>query len=509
MKFLKSLTFLLIFLSLVVSSITTMSFAEVAIEGETEFVDLIQGVYVDKKYEDLPDKSVFKFENQKFKRYVDLVYDNDRKVIRFKPKRKGSVTIRLINKKDPDLIIKQIKVTVQKSNLDKVAKEVKMLLGEIEGIEIKVLNNRVVVDGYILLAKDMNRIARVLSTYEVSQVQSLVRLSPLTRKKITERIEAEIDNPNIYVTVINDFFMLEGSESYAGEKKRANDIAQAHVSDVLSKFAEGSDRGGVQIRALRKDPNPIINNIMEVRADAPAPNKMIQVVVHYVELSKSYSKGFDFSWAPTLSDGGQLTVSGENISSTNILTSLTATITNLLPKLNWAREHGHARVLDTMNVTTEEGKQGEVSSVKEIIRNVATALGGVEPRKATARISIVVTPSLDPVKRDSVKLEKLTINVGEITVASQAGDETAANTMTTNVTVRDRHSAAIGGLMRSTSSTAYNKRNPDAAQPLFRLGASKELARAQSQFVFFVTPIIKSNSSEGIEKIKKKFRLDK
>jgi len=485
------------------------SYAEVAIEGETEFVDLIQGVYVDKKYEDLPDKSLFKFENTKFKKYVDLIYDNDRKVIRYKPKRKGSVTIRLVNKKDPDLIIKQIKVTVQKSNLDKIAKEVTMLLGEIEGIEIKVLNNRVVVDGYILLAKDMNRIARVLDTYPEAQVKSLVRLSPLTRKKIAERIEAEIDNPNIYVTVINDFFMLEGSESYAGEKKRANDIAQAHVSDILTKFAEKSERGGVQIKALRKDPNPIINNIMEVRPDAPPAKKMIQVVVHYVELSKSYSKGFDFSWAPTLSDGGNLTVSGDTISSTNILTSLTATITNLLPKLNWAREHGHARVLDTMNVTTEEGKVGKVSSVKEIVRNVATALGGIEPRRATAKISVSVKPSLDPVKRDSVKLEDLEINVGEITVASQAGDETAANIINTNITVRDRQSAAIGGLMRSTSSTAYNKRNPDQAQPLFRLGASKELARAQSQFVFFVTPIIKANSSEGIEKIKKKFRLDK
>ncbi len=142
------------------------SYAEVAIEGETEYVDLIQGVYKDKKFEDLPDKSVFKFENKSFKKYVDLIYDNDRKVIRFKPKRKGSTTIRLVNKKDPDLIIKQIKVTIQKSNLDKVAKEIRSLLGEIEGIEIKILNNKVIVDGYILLAKDLNRIAMVLKHYD-------------------------------------------------------------------------------------------------------------------------------------------------------------------------------------------------------------------------------------------------------------------------------------------------------------------------------------------------------
>ena len=192
------------------------------------------------------------------------------------------------------------------------------------------------------------------------------------------------------------------------------------------------------------------------------------------------------------------------------MSSLTATITNLLPKLNWAREHGHARVLDTMNVTTEEGQQGTVSSVKTIIRPaIGGAIGAQPPPPARAQVRVVVTPKLDPVKRDSVKLEGLTIEVAEIANASAAGDETSSNSIVTNVTVRDKQSAAIGGLLRSTSSTAYNKRGPAQAQPLFRLGAAKDLARAQSQFVFFATPIIKTNASEGIQKIKKKFRLDK
>ncbi len=499
--------FCLSFLSLVVF-FTSISYAEVAIEGETEYVDLIQGVYRDKKFEDLPDKSVFKFENQKFKKYVDLIYDNDRKVIRFKPKRKGSVTIRLVNKKDPDLIIKQIKVTIQKSNLDKVATEIKSLLGEIEGIEIKILNNKGIVDGYILLAMDLNRIAMVLQHYDENQVVSIVRLSPLTRKKISERIEAEIDNPNIYVTVINDYFILEGNESYKGEAKRAEEIAQAHVSDILSKVAEKNTRGGSQILSVRKADNPIINNILPVREEGPKPKKMIQVVVHYVELSKSYSKGFDFTWAPTLGDGSNLTVSGDNLSSSNLLSSLTATISNLLPRLNWAKEHGHARVLDTMNVTTEEGSEGSVNSEKTITRLQTSSQGGLAPRVVKANVKTVVTPTLDPAKRDSVKL-KLNITIGEITEVSASGDQTSSNSVSNLITVRDKQSAAIGGLLRSTSSTGYNRQPAGDAPTLFRMGAAKDLARAQSQFVIFVTPIIKSNASQGIDRIKRKFRLDK
>ena len=497
-----------LFFFLIAFSLSHLVSAEVAIEGETEFLDLIKGVYVDKKYEELPDKKVFKFENQKFKKYVDLIYDNDRKVIRFKPKREGSVTIRLVNRKDPDLIIKQIKVSIQKSNLDKVAKEIKSLLGEIEGIEIKVINNRVLVDGYILLAKDMNRIAAVLDQYEPSGVKSIVRLSPITRKKIAERIEAEIDNPNIYVTVINDFFVLEGSESYAGEKQNAHEIAQAHVSDILTRFAEESNRGGSKIRPVKKSQDPIINNILEVKPQEAPSKKIIQVVIHYVELSKSYGKGFNFSWAPALDgSGSSVTINGGSLSTTNILNTLSATITNLLPKLNWAREHGHARILNTLNVTTEEGQQGRVNSNDTVVRLQATAQGGSNPVPLEASVGVSVTPTILPGKRGHVRMV-LSVNIQAITEVSEAGNRRVGNNTSTTVTVRDKQSAAVAGLLRSTSSTSYN-RSPANEAAFFRFGAAKDLSRTQSQFVIFATPIIKANASEGIERIKKKFRLDK
>ncbi len=484
-----------------------MAFSEVAIEGETVYLDLIQGVYVDKKFEDLPDESVYKFENKNFKKYVDLIIDNDRKVIRFKPKRKGSATIRFVNKKDTNLILKQIKVSVQKSNLDKVATEIKSLLGEIEGIEIKIINNKVLVDGYILLAKDINRIAMVLDQYDENQVKSIVRLSPLTRRKIAERIEATIDNPNIYVNVVNDFFMLEGSESYSGEKSRAEEIAQAHVSDILTKFATKNDRGGSLLQTVRQD-KIIINNITEVRPGTPPPLKMIQIIVHYVELTKSYTRGFNFSWAPLISDTAEVTLEGANLGSTNILSSITATISNLLPRLNWAREHGHARVLDTMNVTVQEKEQGVVKAEKNINRVVANSLGGVAPQNDRVQVSTTVTPELDSNRRDNVNMQ-IEVNIGEVTEVGSAGNQTVNNQVKTKITVRDKQSAAIGGLLRSTSSTGYNKDAADNSQTLFRLVASKSVARAQSQFVIFVTPIIRSSASQGMDKVKRKFRLDK
>ena len=482
--------------------------SEVAIEKEIEYLDLVTGVYKDVKFDDLPDEAIFKLEDTSYKRYADIIYDNERKVMRFKPKKTGSFTLRFINKRRPNLILKQVRVTVQQKNLDKVASEIKTLLKEIEGIEIKVLNNKVMVDGFILLAKDMNRIAMVLSQYSPEQVVSLVRLSPLTKRKIADRIEAEIDNPNIYVDVINDFYMLEGTESWSGEAARAKNIAEAHISDTLSKFAVGSNRGGTQITPLIKDATKIvINNIIPVQPPKDPPKKLIQIVVHYVELSKDYKRGFNFSWAPTISNESGVEISAGGGSNTDFISSITATINNLLPRLNWAREHGHARILNTMNVLVKEGAQGRVNNTTTITPTAPGALGGAPQQPINANISTTVTPTTVPDKPGDIEMD-IEVNIQQVLGRDATQVTTAGNNVKTIVSVKNKQTAAIAGLLRSRSATDYN-RNPASGDVLFRLGAAKDLEREHGQFVVFITPIQKATASQGVEKVKRKFRIDK
>ncbi len=62
--------------------------------------------------------------------------------------------------------------------------------------------------------------------------------------------------------------------------------------------------------------------------------------------------------------------------------------------------------------------------------------------------------------------------------------------------------------MSNQSATDYNKAPPGGAEnPIFTLLASKSFRRNQSQFVVFITPVIKSSASSGSERIKAKFRL--
>ena len=73
--------------------------------------------------------------------------------------------------------------------------------------------------------------------------------------------------------------------------------------------------------------------------------------------------------------------------------------------------------------------------------------------------------------------------------------------------VRSGQSAAVGGLISSTTNTGYNKIPKGIKNPIISLYASKEFSKNQSQFVVFITPIIKSSASQGADRIKRKFRI--
>ena len=239
----------------------------------------------------------------------------------------------------------------------KISAEIKGLLGDIEGITIKIINNKVVVDGEVLLPKDMNRIVTVLAQYPKDQADYIVTMSPIAQKKIAGVIESDIGNPEIHVRAVNDKFILEGVAGSEGEKQKAELIAKLYVPDVVVDVAES-------IGIVKKRKIDSVVNLLSVKPSAEAPpGKTIKIVVHYVELNKNYNKGFQFQWTPSLSDdsGVQLS-SGSQNSAGGVIGSITGTITNLLPKLNFAKAHGHARVLQSSSIIVQEGVEGAIQS---------------------------------------------------------------------------------------------------------------------------------------------------
>jgi pilus assembly protein CpaC len=330
-----------------------------------------------------------------------------------------------------------------------------------------------------------------------------VTLSPLALKKITEYIVRDINNPEIEIRAINDKIILQGYANSQDEKDRAEIIAKTYMPDVIIDAAE--EKGLIK---KRRPANDGVINLINIKDQAPAPPpKMVQLVVHYVELKKDYSKSFAFDWRPGLVDQSQIKFqAGE--SGNAVVSAIAGTINNFIPKLNWLKMHGHARVLESTSIIVQDSKKGEIKQVSKHPYAIAGQMGTQSTAWAEVGLVTAITPTILNDKSGSVQLDmgfSISTMVGQGPGGAPITSENQVNSL---ITVRDKQSAAVGGLIRNTSATSYNRPTQGgAANPIITLYASKDFARDQTQFVVFVTPVIKTSASQGAEQLKKKFRL--
>jgi pilus assembly protein CpaC len=208
------------------------------------------------------------------------------------------------------------------------------------------------------------------------------------------------------------------------------------------------------------------------------------------------------------------TASG-NLSAQQSEGTLSATISNLFPKLNAAKSAGYARTIQSGMVIVRDGftQGGQISKDTTI----PFALGTGDFTKATSA-NVGLTLDVKPSILEQEKIE-LGINL-RVNIAVPSGGAnpiTTNNSIATNVILKSKESAAIGGVVQNTSTTDYDNTGNDPAPttatagqapatPLFRLYRSKSYSTNKSQYVIFVTPEIIESASAGTEEIRKKFR---
>jgi pilus assembly protein CpaC len=228
-----------------------------------QYINLTIGIEQDVKLPPLPPEVEFK---GTFRRIVTAQYAKQMNVIRFIPQSEGFATLTIHDKKN-NKIIAEYRIDIQRTKLDKVVKELRALLGDIEGISIKVVNNRVVIDGQVLLPKDLTRITGVVGQFG-DQASSLVTLSPLAQKKIAEFIARDINNPDIEVRAVNDKIILSGEANDEDEKVRAEIIAKTYLPEMF--VDPNEEKAGVK---RRKPANDGVINLLTVKAAPAAPAK--------------------------------------------------------------------------------------------------------------------------------------------------------------------------------------------------------------------------------------------
>ncbi len=464
--------------------------------ADEDHENLLVGVMVTRQLQGIPSGVEFKGD---FKNVTKAKWDSTNGVLILTPFKVGVATMTIV---DPtNKIVKEIRIKVTESNKSAVAREISGLLADVDGINVRIVNGKVIVDGEVMLPKDMNRINTVIKQFP-GTASSIVSMSPLALKKMAEIIEREINNPEVHVKAANESFILEGWANDKNEAQRAEIIAKTFVTEQF--IAPDPDQGA----RLKPNMAKVINLINVKEAKPQEPNKIVKLNVHYVELQKDYEKSFRFQWMPDLSDGTKLDFEGGGGRGPGgVLSTITGTITNLLPKLNWAKQHGFARVLQSSSIMVIDGQKGDIRSTVRVPYLVAGPQGVQSTNFEEAGLITTVTPKVMGARSDNVRLQ-MDFAVKSLISYTSKGPLISNNSVQTVIVVRSAQSAAVGGLVTSSSGTNFNKLPADVSKnPIISLYASKDFRRQQTQFVVFVTPVIQASASEGVEQIKQRFRL--
>lgn len=435
-------------------------------------------------------------------------------------------------KVDYGRLLKVYRITVTSEDLLQLLQEIKALIGHVEGLEIRIVGGQVVVDGQVLVPRDLRRVAAVLERYQRSSppkpVLNLVEVSPLSMKLLARKMEEAIaggkDRPkDVTVRVVNGRFFLEGLVDKEADRQTALLLCQSYLQE---KYTPPSP--------LEKPPAPRLPNgrdvgdcvqMVRIRAGQPQePDPIVAVRVDFVTVSRDYFKNFNFKWAPGMGGNANLNYSSDL---GKLLTSFTATVSDLFPVLDSANRHGYARILKTAHVLVRDGvdrsKGGEAppkAVVNEVIRIPYTvqnpAVNGVaQPPsvnfievKTQVEIQAKSVPGSDKLFLD-LKAEQTELRTG----AAGSADipSTQSNFLNTSLVVGNSESAALGGLVSERRRVGI-ERDPAASGSsftLFELAKKHSFQDSKEQFIVFVTPEKLRSPAEGTEQLKRKFKLRK
>jgi pilus assembly protein CpaC len=418
-------------------------------------------------------------------------------------------------------------VRVTREDLGEVISQLQDLLGDIEGLKIRAVGGTIVLDGEILLPKDMVRIIRVLDAIKDRDpnkkevpIKNLATISKVTMNILAERIEREIGSPEITARVINNVLFLEGTAEREFEADRAVQIARSYLPEAFVEKAKGE---GGEVRPKEKGGIagglPAIVDMMSVRPPAANPPAQdIKITMNYVELNNEYDKSFSFSWKPLASDQSQVKFD----STVGELTSnLVATISGLIPKLNYERSHGHARVLKQETVIVKDRADTPAviqNSINFYIRQVdANGVPSLQPVPVenVTKVKAATIPG-----SDSIDLG-IQISLNALLGNNSGSPVIAKNTLQTQVTIKNGDSAALGGYGIDQSLANYNREpgtnnqiaalqsnNSGSSTALVNLDRSKGYQHNKNQYIIFVTPEVIRTASAGTEEMSRKFRLN-
>jgi hypothetical protein len=162
------------------------------------------------------------------KRMLQIQYSKDKRQLILTPIERGETTVTIRDGRgDVKLVLHAI---VNANNLSRRVSELRELLKDIKGIQIRIVSDKIVVDGEVSSVSDLNRYYAVLSDESYKGVVlNLVGVSESGMWSLASKIEKEIARPAVHVKVVNSFFVVEGMVRNGYEADQVLAVARSMI----------------------------------------------------------------------------------------------------------------------------------------------------------------------------------------------------------------------------------------------------------------------------------------
>ncbi|RME27396.1 MAG: BON domain-containing protein [Deltaproteobacteria bacterium] len=368
-------------------------------------------------------------------------------------------------------------VLVSKEDVKSLMRQIRKLLGDAEGISIRPVGDRVILDGHAFTSEDFRRVKEITKLYP--QVKSFVTVNPSAKKLVADQLNMEFKNAglkNVEARVVGSRIFLEGSVESKADLQKAELITKALGEEVENLLTVGIKR-------------------------------MVLVEVDFIEIKKKGTDHIGIQWPLSLNGTVDVTATstqvlqGPGINQTMLTESLAA---NSAFGFGFLFQSGYARVLARPKLVCASGEKAEFWSGGEVPIVVVTAQEVVIQYKPFGVI-LKMTPTAD--RRGNIQMDifaevsDLDRSIGyvgpNISVPGFVRDN-----VKTNVTVQHGQTIILGNLFHWAQGKSITKVPLLGHIPIIgELFKSRVFEEKKAEICVFVTPRVVNPETPKILKM--------
>ncbi|MEN9797539.1 MAG: hypothetical protein RL653_1235 [Pseudomonadota bacterium] len=364
-------------------------------------------------------------------------------------------------------------VSVRKTDPSDVINEIKKLLGEIEGVSVRMVGDRIYLDGQAYTTQDAERIEEVVNLYP--NVKSFVKIAPNAKKLVAQNLNNAFQKAglkNVQANVVGATIFLEGSVESQQDMQKAELITKAIGEKVENLLVVGIKR-------------------------------MILSEVQFVEIRRNSRDRYGIKYPTDISGnlGATMQISRELFPSTFSEGAMTVTgVGNSGFAMGFQSNDGYGRLLAQPKLVCASGEKAEFLAGGEVPVPLITNNQFAVEFKAYGVI-LKLRPTADRNGNIQTEIEAEASEVDpSVSVQSIPGFRTRK--VTTNVTVRHGETIVLSGVFSHDEQKAVSKLPGLGHIPIIgELFKNRSFDTTKRELVIFVTPRIVNPDSDKIRNI--------